>query len=546
MSTAVLAVFSFVFCSNTDASWLVKQVRSGEEVQVLSIAESTNVISEDYVVLKSTPFILSEHSKPKAQIYQEILFKDSASMPVFYHNTRGMTFLDALERPDNAELKTLVLQGPVKNRINLTIVGDGYTDAEKDKFFEDAQRITDDLFKEQTFSSYLPLFNVFAVFVPSHESGITDREKKDTALGLYRDPAGSKRAIMPGNTSAIEAAIAVAPATDFPILVANDDFYGGLGGRYAITSRSVESGSMVLRHELGHNFGDVGEEYDGGYVYRGANSTRSANVSWAHWVDGALEVFDAKFLSGSYVWQNLAGKPLKAKFKVPAPSESGPYELAVSLSSVGWQTPEDVVVSLDGQRLFYEGLFTSDRSFFEVRQTIIPTPGAHTLEVQENIHDGDNVLAFAQVVALQRGYDTTAHKIAAFPSFNDSGSFAGYRPTHNSCLMRNMRVKYFCAVDKENMWVRFLNRIQLIDEVKTSSQNENLQVQLKTPPLSGMGIRWFKVVNGKEIEIEGLRNQKTWEAKAADKGSYVVRVSFRTPEVRKYTSRFDAVTKFQL
>ena len=51
--------------------------------------------------------------------------------------------------------------------------------------------------------------------------------------------------------------------------------WGGLGGRYAITTRSLTSGSMVLRHELGHNFSNVGEEYDGGQVYSGANFSRT-------------------------------------------------------------------------------------------------------------------------------------------------------------------------------------------------------------------------------------------------------------------------------
>ena len=41
--------------------------------------------------------------------------------------------------------------------------------------------------------------------------------------------------------------------------VRSEQRYGGLGGRYAITTRSKNSGSMVLRHELGHNFGNVGE-----------------------------------------------------------------------------------------------------------------------------------------------------------------------------------------------------------------------------------------------------------------------------------------------
>ena len=85
-----------------------------------------------------------------------------------------------------AEVRILVSQGPKENRINLTMVGDGYTLAERDKFFSDANRITHELFTGSTFASYLPLFNVYAVFSPSHESGITDgdirRASRDRSL----------------------------------------------------------------------------------------------------------------------------------------------------------------------------------------------------------------------------------------------------------------------------------------------------------------------------------------------------------------------------
>lgn len=44
-------------------------------------------------------------------------------------------------------------------------------------------------------------------------------------------------------------------ACDFPALIGNDDYYGGLGGEFVITTKSTTSGTIALRHELGHNFG---------------------------------------------------------------------------------------------------------------------------------------------------------------------------------------------------------------------------------------------------------------------------------------------------
>jgi hypothetical protein len=74
-------------------------------------------------------------------------------------------------------------------------------------------------------------------------------------------------------------------ACDFPSLIGNDDYYGGLGGEFTIATRSMHSGTVVLRHELGHNFISVGEEYDGGYVYSGCNAAQSLhNIKWKHWL----------------------------------------------------------------------------------------------------------------------------------------------------------------------------------------------------------------------------------------------------------------------
>lgn len=51
-------------------------------------------------------------------------------------------------------------------------MGDGYTLSEREKFIEDIKRLTDDMWVGQTFASYRPLFNIWAIFKPSKESGV--------------------------------------------------------------------------------------------------------------------------------------------------------------------------------------------------------------------------------------------------------------------------------------------------------------------------------------------------------------------------------------
>ena len=522
------------------------------QTDTLSVKGTAQTVRQDQVVLRQQPMSFAEHGEaPTPEVYTESYVAESALTPEQKELLQLSTLKDAAPSWPGSEVRTIVNQGPTENRIDLTIVGDGYTDAEKTRFFEDAKRLTDDMFVGQTFASYLPLFNVHAVFVPSKESGLTDTERKDTALKLYRSPQGSKRGILPGDRRAAEKAISQAPDTDYPILVANDDFYGGLGGRYAITTRSHNSGTMVLRHELGHNFGNVGEEYDGGQVYSGANHSDSKSVPWEHWKSPDGKVFDAQALATGYPWENLKNGDISLDFTVPKPDAKGAKQIGIDISSVGWESDADVEILIDGKPQKYTGVFTEDRSFFRLAEATQFAPGKHTLTVREKNKDGDNVVAAIRINAYPADYDFTPDKVGGFPSFDVNGNHVGYRPTHESCLMRNMRSTEFCSVDQENMWHQFLNRVDLIDGVEVKPSESGRTVSVKTPDLKGLDVRWFKQSKdpkGKatETEVESLRGQKTWSATGESAGDYRVEVRFTTDEVRKYSERFRTEERFTI
>lgn len=539
-----------------ETAYRVETVTDAEgREQVVAVHKTSQTVRQDQVVLRSQPLAFAEHGEaPSAEVYTESHVAESALTPEHMAILQRRTLAEPKPQWAGSEVRTIVDQGPSDNRIDLTIVGDGYTEAEKTRFFEDAQRLTDDMFVGQTFASYLPLFNVHAVFVPSKESGLSDLERKDTALKLHRSPAGSKRGILPGDRRAAEKAVSLAPDTDYPILVANDDFYGGLGGRYAITTRSHNSGTMVLRHELGHNFGNVGEEYDGGQVYSGANHSRGKNVPWSHWVSAEGKVHEAEALATGYPWQNLSKGDISLNFTVPQPDERGAKQIGIDVSSVGWEEDTDVEILIDGVPQKYTGVFTEDRSFFRLDQASTLPPGKHRLTVREKNKDGNNVVAAIRINAYPADYDFTPDRVGGYPSFDRDGRHVGYRPTHQSCLMRDMRSTEFCSVDQENMWHQFLNRVDLIDsvEVQPGQDGRSQTVSVRTPDLEGLDVRWYKKsldTNGvaAEIEVESMRGQKTWQAHAGqDSGDYRVEVRFATDEVRKYSERFRTEELFQI
>lgn len=511
---------------------------SKELIEAYEVTDSnlnSNLNRKSATLLRSLPYYIGHGENDLDWHYEEWEFSNEAQVPEeilnLIKNNKLKTKSEGMAA--NEEVRVIRSQGPKENRINLTVLGDGYTLSEKERFFDDVEWMTKGLFETATFQSYLPLFNVYAVFVPSNESGIGDGRAKDTAFRLYRNPAGSKRAIMPGNEAALSRAMRLAPATSYPIVLANDDYYGGLGGRWAISTRSRSTGLIVLRHELGHNFGEVGEEYDNGMVYSGANASRSSNVPWAHWLENPnqVSVNEAKLLTGDYVWKNLSTGAYKTSFNLPARTE----ELVFDLSSVGWSSPREISVKLNGEELSLDGVFHDDRSFFTIHKTPLASQSQYSLEIKELVADGDNVLGFALAYALPPGYNLTPDKVGAFASY-DSGGRKSYRPTHNSCLMKDMRRENFCSVDQENMWLKFLARVSLIDELKVDTLIDQSQVVLlKTQDLgNSLNINWFYCGNSQNCtELDQLQNQKYWVIpSSAPKGKYRVNVGFETTEIR--------------
>ena len=528
----LLAAF---MASQAFGAYLVKQTVTGGVVSIESVTHVQRDV-EKKILLRDIRDAIAEKEATEAVQYQEWLLPDDQASNAIKAKARAKFFSPKIA---DAELREIVRQGPDENRIILTVLGDGYTLEEKEKFFQDVDRIVTDMFREVTFKSYLPLFNIYAIFVPSKDSGITDITRKETAFGLYRSPRSSKRGVMPGDTSAIERALRmVGTHTDYPIIIANDDFYGGLGGRYAITTRSMNSGSMVLRHELGHNFSNVGEEYDGGQVYSGANFSSSSRVPWGHWVEGELEVHRAKFLTGSYVWQDLFDNDFEESFSFP---EANDYFFSMKLSSVGWSSSDDVAVYLNGEQLELEGVFTEDRSFFTTKNVSLST-GKHTIRVEDKNRDGDNVLAYANGYAYPLSYNFTPGLVGAFNVFDESGRERGYRPTHKQCLMRDMRSKVFCPVDQENIWIRFLDKVQIIDDVVLGQQ-----VEVMTPRLPNLDYRWYKSgFWGRGEELVEHRGKKSLDKAALSPGKYEVEASFSTPEIRLDTKKIAGSKKFEI
>ena len=448
------------------------------------------------------------------------------------------------------EVRTLISSGPPANRIDIVFMGDGYTTAEREKFFSDMNRLVDDMFLGETFTSYLPAFNVHVVFRASAQSGIGKDRPGETAYGLYRE-GDTLRAIFPGDPAALRDSCEQAPDCDYPIVIANDPWYGGLGGEFAISTSSLKSGTVVLRHELGHNFGRVGEEYDGG-GYFGANHADELNsVDWKHWIHTSspkvhAEPMVARFLA--WPWHDFKDGPFEASFK-----SNGQYSrtsIRFSASGFGHQdaaNPINLEVKLDDFPLQFTNPESQDRTFIDIELPQGLSAGDHRLvfsaPANTSITPRGQWLSSLTIHEYAADFPDEISTVSAFPVFDRFRSVAGYRPTNEACLMRDMTRDHFCTICQENNWMKFLDRIDLIDQASLQKNGDGISAaEVSTLALGQyrtlgkpakdekIEILWF--AGGKEL-IE-YRDLNRWEAKTPIAAKDLeVEVRFLTSEIRR-------------
>ncbi|WP_328321249.1 M64 family metallopeptidase [Kribbella sp. NBC_00382] len=173
----------------------------------------------------------------------------------------------------------LQVTGPASSRFNLVVMGDGYTAGELPKFREQVDKHLNVLWSIEPFKTYRNYINVYAVEIPSPESGVDcdpslTSPMVDTPLqmGFWGgcDPDSVQRLLTVSDSAARKYANLVpgTTASNRQILaIGNSDTYGGAGGAYATASGGNALSALITPHELGHSLGGLQDEYD--YYARG-------------------------------------------------------------------------------------------------------------------------------------------------------------------------------------------------------------------------------------------------------------------------------------
>jgi hypothetical protein len=155
--------------------------------------------------------------------------------------------------------------GDPKDKVDLLLMGDGYTAAEMDKWHKDARRLTETLFSMPPFKERRSSFNVWAVDTLAAQSGVSrpsDGVWRRSPLGASYDAFGSERYVLTFDNKQMREAASGAPY-EFVEIVVNDRKYGGGGifNLYATVAVDNASTPYVFVHEFGHHFAGLADEY---------------------------------------------------------------------------------------------------------------------------------------------------------------------------------------------------------------------------------------------------------------------------------------------
>jgi IgA Peptidase M64/Peptidase M64 N-terminus len=221
-------------------------------------------------------------------------------------------FVDRSRPPSPGALMEVQKMGDPATKVDLLVLGDGYTAAERSKFEKDARRFVETLFATSPFREHQKDFNVWGLCPAAEESGVSRPSTgiyRRSPVGASYDTFGSERYVLTTENRTLRDVASFAPYEFIEILV-NGQTYGGGGifNQYATVAIDNMWAGYVGVHEFGHQFAALADEYytsDVAYL-----SPDKKTEPWEPNVTALLDPADLK-------WKDLvaAGTPIPTPWK---------------------------------------------------------------------------------------------------------------------------------------------------------------------------------------------------------------------------------------
>ena len=255
-------------------------------------------------------------------------------------------FIDRSNPAVPAPLIPIQKMGDPATKVDLLLLGDGYTKAEAKKFETDARRLVAVLFSTSPFKEHASDFNVWGLCPPAAESGISR-----PSTGVYRDSLatydafGSERYVLSFDNHELRRVAQFAPY-EFVEILANNRTYGGGGifNLYSTVAVDNAFANYVFVHEFGHHFAGLADEY-----YTSAVAYAPATERVEPWEPNATALLDPAKLK----WKDLVSPdtPIPTSWNK---EEFEKYSLAIQKRRAEIRTqklPESVMEALFREEL---------------------------------------------------------------------------------------------------------------------------------------------------------------------------------------------------
>jgi len=260
----------------------------------------------------------------------------------------------------SSKINVLYDNGPAAEKLDIVILGDGYTASEMEKFEKDAKRMADVLINHEPFLSRQKDINIRAIGTPSEVSGVSRPHPgifKRTALSAHYGSFDSERYVLSYDNRTIRD-IASAVPYDFMVILINERTYGG-GGIYNLyTTVSVDNkfGEYIMVHEFGHHFGALADEY-----YTSSIAYEMPVIKVEPWETNITALFDKNNLK----WKDLTepGTPIPTPWN-KEPFDQFGYRIQQERDSLrAAKVPEEVMEALFMRQMKQEDEFFSTEQY---------------------------------------------------------------------------------------------------------------------------------------------------------------------------------------
>src|ERR1700678_316351 len=174
-------------------------------------------------------------------------------------------FVDRSRPASPGALLDLQKMGDPASKVDLLVLGDAYTAAQRSKFEQDARRFMEALFSTSPFREHRNEFNVWGLCPAAEESGISRPSSgiyRRSPVGASYDTFGTERYVLTAESRTLRDIASFAPYEFIEILV-NAQTYGGGGifNQYATVAIDNRWAAYVGVHEFGHQFAGLADEY---------------------------------------------------------------------------------------------------------------------------------------------------------------------------------------------------------------------------------------------------------------------------------------------